>query len=125
MQKMILNRFFTASYLNYKKFIPSLIIVLIGVYVLFGLSILPHICIFEVLFRIKCSFCGITSAYHYLFSGNLVLALNENFLSVAFLIYLFLHQVFYLKKYERAKLGSNYVFLVLNIVALLKNNLIF
>jgi len=111
--------------LNYKKFIPSLIIVLIGVYVLFGLSILPHICIFEVLFRIKCSFCGITSAYPYLFSGNLVLALNENFLSVAFLIYLFLHQVFYLKKYERAKLVSNYVFLVLNIVALLKNNLIF
>ena len=122
---MILNHFFTASYVNYKKFIPSLIILLIGVYVWFGLSIIPHICIFEELFKIKCSFCGITLAYHYLFSGNLVLALNENFLSVAFLIYLFLHQVFYLKKYERAKLISNYVFLVLNILAFLKNNLIY
>ena len=54
-----------------------------GPKILFGfLDSLPPVCPMRILFKLKCSFCGMTHAFLHLFFGEFREAIQENALSV-------------------------------------------
>jgi hypothetical protein len=85
-----MNLSFYLSQLSYKKYLSLLFIIAIFLYVYFQGSYIPHFCLLETLFNIKCSFCDLTKSFEELFKGNFTESLRINFLSYALMLFFIL-----------------------------------
>ena len=118
MQKTILNKFY--KILNGSNFTPLVLLLMIFVYVFFGLSrIIPHICLFEYLFNIHCPFCKITLSFDYLYNGELKNSLISNPLGLLFITYLIIYQTLKWKSNFKLQIYLERVFTILIIVSYL------
>ena len=115
---MILN--FLSIPLNFKSF---LYIFGIFGFIYLGGSYIPHFCLFEELFNLKCSFCDLTYSFEQLFKGNFKNSFKINFLSYG-LIFFFM-MTYVLKHFKRSK-ELNFLekfFTTLCVVQFLINNI--
>jgi len=96
--------------MNFKKYTSLIFILLIFLYVYFNGSSIPHFCIFEKLFDLKCPFCGITNSFEEILRFNFVNALKINFMSYALLLFLISKFLFNHFKLFQYTLKSDNVF---------------
>jgi hypothetical protein len=93
---MILNSLSTPS--NFKS-----ILYIFGIFgfIYLGGSYIPHFCLFEELFNLKCSFCDLTYSLEQLFKGNFLDSFKINFLS--YIIVFFFTMTYVLKRFKKLK----------------------
>ncbi len=101
---------------------PLVILGVLFAYITLQGSYIPHICLFDEILHLKCSFCGITHSFEQLLKGNVLRSVTSNILA-SFLIFHFLMS-FIFSKTNRLNLQSlnNRVFLVLVCIQFGLNN---
>ena len=82
---MILN--FSSQLSKYRNVLNLFVPLFIFLYVFFEGSYLPHICLFEEVLKIKCSFCNLTNSFEELFKGNFISAFQINLMSYVVILF--------------------------------------
>jgi hypothetical protein len=119
-----ISNFFSPN-LNYKReFVFLLFLFLCFFY--FEFSRIPHLCLMEEVFNLKCSFCDMTLSFQKLQEFKFLESLRINFLSICFLFFLTIKYFFNKFNYLKKIIQLDYGFLVLCIIQfLIKNDFLF
>lgn len=91
-------------------------------YVYFRGSYIPHFCLFEELFNIKCSFCDLTYSFEQLIDGNIVNSLKINFLSCILFVFFGLSFIFKRFGYYKELRSLDNIFISLCLIQFLIKN---